>query len=282
MSKKESNRILRLYPEPYEPVCLKGLYLNHFMDIYKRGLNNSFVYTNFIASLDGRIAVQNPENGRQFIPSTITNPSDWRLYQELAAISDAVILTANFIRHLNTTNISSNIPISTLHEYDDLIKWRIKKGLMPQPVLIILSKSHDIPEEKLQTIANRTIYIVTDNEPEKLQKSLYKKFGVNIIGLSNKSSIKWSELIDKLREIGLRNIYSVAGPNILSSLLSDGYLDRLYLTQVNKMISGKFYKTISEGDELNSPFNLSLSELYYDNSNERDFSQLFYVYNKIS
>ncbi len=50
--------LLALYPEP-ERTALEGLYLSHDLRRCRRG-GDPFVYSNFIASLDGRIAVADP------------------------------------------------------------------------------------------------------------------------------------------------------------------------------------------------------------------------------
>jgi hypothetical protein len=91
-----SRSLLALYPEP-ERTALEGIYLSHDLRRCRRGVD-PFVYSNFIASLDGRIAVADPQGGEPEIPSATANPRDWRLLLELAAPADALIVSGRYVR----------------------------------------------------------------------------------------------------------------------------------------------------------------------------------------
>ena len=54
------NGTLRLYPLPAEERPLKGLYLSHNLRQYTQNTSKTFVYTNYVTSLDGRIAIPHP------------------------------------------------------------------------------------------------------------------------------------------------------------------------------------------------------------------------------
>ena len=279
----ECKSIVQLLPTPSKVVKTKGLYLKHFRD--KPNLQvayTSYVYTNFVASLDGKISITSAKTGNQYIPSTITNKVDWRLYQELAAISDAVIISANFIRNINDNDIQSLIPISISDEYKDLLCWRNEKRLSRQPAVIILSKTLNIPLAKLHKLTKRKVYIATGHKTKNAISHRLKSYGIEIIRAGDGNSVNFKELIPKLADIGLYNIYSVAGPNILYGLLKNQCLDRLYLSQVNKIIAGKYYDPIVTGPLLTHPASFSLQELYYDGEGPSDACQLFYVFNCIS
>ncbi len=92
------NDILRLYPSPAAEIPLAGAYLAH--DLRQQGgkKGNPLVYANFVASLDGRIAIPAPGGKGLTIPKTTANERDWRLYQELAAQADLILSSGRYLR----------------------------------------------------------------------------------------------------------------------------------------------------------------------------------------
>ena len=53
--------IWQLYPMPAQEVSLEGLYLRHGLRRFGEELGRPFVYTNYVVSIDGRIAITRPE-----------------------------------------------------------------------------------------------------------------------------------------------------------------------------------------------------------------------------
>jgi hypothetical protein len=130
--------LLRLYPPPIEEVPVRGLYLQRDLT-FPSNRGRPWVYTNSIVSLDGRIAIDEPNRKKQVIPNAITNPRDWRLYQELGAQADALITTDRYLRELAEGAAKATVPMSSAPEYSDLRQWRKAKGLPEQSALIVLS-----------------------------------------------------------------------------------------------------------------------------------------------
>jgi hypothetical protein len=52
------DHIVQLYPLPSQERPLKGTYLAHQLRQYSQASGKAFVYSNFITSLDGRIAIR--------------------------------------------------------------------------------------------------------------------------------------------------------------------------------------------------------------------------------
>ena len=104
-----------------------------------------FIYSNFIASLDGRIALPGANRNTHQVPPAIANARDWRLFQELAAQADLLITTARFFRQAASNEAQAELPVGMSPEFDDLRDWRTSQGLKPQPDIAIFSASLDIP-----------------------------------------------------------------------------------------------------------------------------------------
>src|SRR5438874_782259 len=90
----------RLYPAPALRVSLAGLYHNHHLPARASG-SDHYVYGNFIASIDGRITEALPGAHRRARPLATRHPHYWRLYLELAAQDDAVIVSGRRWRELH-------------------------------------------------------------------------------------------------------------------------------------------------------------------------------------
>ncbi len=269
--------VTRLYPAPIEQVPLEGLYL-HDNPLTPANSALPCVYTNFITSLDGRIAIEHPDTGKVRVPSSITNPRDWRLYQELAAKSDVLITTARYLRELAEGTAQDVLPLSDAPAFNDLFAWREARGLPAQPAVVILTASLDLPLVTLCETMKRPVYIATGKNADAKALQQLEHVGARILYTGNDKKVDGKKLISALTEEGYRNIYSIAGPGVLETLLEARVLDRLYLTQAHRLIGGASYDTLLEDDLLRPPADFGLQALYYDPPDETCFGQFFAVY----
>jgi riboflavin biosynthesis pyrimidine reductase len=271
------SQVTRLYPPPVEQVPLEGLYLQDNPLIAETAALPC-VYTNFITSLDGRIAIEHPDTGKTKVPSSITNPHDWRLYQELAAKSDVLITTARYLRELAAGSAQDGLPISNDPTFQDLFVWRKTRGMAAQPAVVILSASLDLPLVTLCESLKRPVYIATGKNADERSVEKIEHTGARILYTGSGKKADGKKLIAALSEEGYRNIYSVAGPGALETLLEARVLDRLYLTQTHRLIGGAAYDTLIEDELLKPPVDFDLQALYYDTSDNSGFGQFFAVY----
>ncbi len=151
--------LMKLFPTPIETVPLERLYLNHNLRAV-RNPSRAFVYTNFIASLDGRIAFECPRRGTRGIDE-IANARDWRLFEELAAQADVLLTTGRYMRRLARGDAQAILPLSEEPAYQDLRDWRQAQGLTVQPAVVVLSASLDIPLMEPLIGRHGRLYIAT-------------------------------------------------------------------------------------------------------------------------
>lgn len=275
-----SNKLLRVFPAPIEPVPLEQLYLNH--GLRERGTcSRPFVYTNFIVSLDGRISLEHPQKKTHLVPKTIANPGDWRLFQELAAQADVLITSGRYIRQLARNVAQDTLPVSESPDYADLVQWRQSQGLPLQPAVVVVSASLDIPVPESLLSAKRPIYVATGAEanPARVQELSAK--GIQVIFAGEGLRVQGHELIAALGREGFSSIYAISGPELLNTLLSDQMLNRLYLTHALRILGGKSFHTLLEGERLNPPVDFELHSLYYDAPSHGEFGQIFAVYEEM-
>lgn len=273
--------VTRLFPAPQQNIALENMYLQHAI---KHTANNQrpCVYTNFISSLDGRIAVEHPSRNGHAVPDTITNARDWRLFQELAAQADALITSARYVRELSRGHAQDALPLSNKPAFADLHNWREQQGLTPQPAVVILSSSLDLPLACLAEMNDRQVYVATGQQADKTAVKRVEKTGAQVIFAGEDKQVDGKQLIEKMAAKGLQNIYSIAGPGVLQTLLHAQVLNRLYLTQVHRLIGGASFDTLIEGDLVKPPTDLNLLALYYDHCDESGYGQFFSIYDVAS
>jgi len=274
--------VLRLYPGPGEHLPLEGLYLQHALHRTAER-QKPFVFTNFVSSLDGRIAIENPAGSGSDVPETIANPRDWRLFQELVAQSDALITSARYLRELAQGRAQATIPLSNEPAFDDLHRWRHENGLPAQPALVILSASLDLPLQLLREARDRPIYVATGDNPDEDAVNKIELAGVKVLRAGNGGKrVDGKKLVAALDDEGFSSLYSIAGPGVLETLIKARVLDRLYLTQVFRLIGGELFDSLLEGDLIDPPADFEMLALYYDHHDEEEAAQLFGVYDMIS
>jgi riboflavin biosynthesis pyrimidine reductase len=266
--------VKRLYPGPQRDIALKGLYLHGT----EPGNQDPLVYTNFITSLDGRIAIDKPAAHTHGVPDMITNPRDWRLYQELAARADVLLVSGRYIRELAQETAQAGLPLSAAPEFSDLHTWRKQQGLSAQPAVVILSASLDLPPAGMHSLSDRRVYVATGEEAPVEAVNRIERAGINVIQAGRGRQVDGSWLVQRLRQSGYKSIYSIGGPQVLEILLRSRVLDRLYLTQVFRLIGGMSYDTLLDGELLTPPTDFELHALYYDEHGGEGCCQMFSVY----
>lgn len=277
-----ADTVIQLYPATQHELKLQGLYLQSFYDEARKD-GAPLVYTNYISSLDGRIATDHPVSGERSVPEHITNPRDWRLYQELAACADVLLVSARYLRELAQGKAQASMPVSDDPAFADLLAWRQQQGLMPQPAVVVLSSSLDLPLGQLRALQHRRVYVATGakdtTRPDTVRA--IEACGARMLYSGDASKVEGRRLVELLVEEGFRNIYSIAGPGVLETLIRARVLDRIYLTQVHRLIGGKSFDTLFEGYSLMPPADFSLHTLYYDKHGGDSCGQLFGIYELI-
>lgn len=267
-----NGRVFRLFPRPHGYFPLKGLYLD-LHQLKNTSAGAPIVYGNFITSLDGRIALSDPNDGESQVPQELANPTDWRLYQELAAQADAIITSARYFRQYARNRAQDILPLGGGCDDADLRGWRIRHGLSAQPAVAILTRSLDIPKEALAAYGDREIYVFTGRNAEANRIALLRDMGIRVI-VAGGSGVEGRKLIRALVDLGFKKIYAIAGPRVFHTLVTAGVVDYLFLTIRHQILAGDRFYTLVEGPRLESPRGLQLVSLYYDHQQE-DRSQFF-------
>lgn len=279
----QAKNLVRLFPTPGADVPLQGLYLSEpFAPPAKRSA--SFVYANFIASLDGRISLPDPRTLKRSVPGAIANGRDWRLFQELAAGADALLTSGRHVRNLPNGVSARSFPVSSEREYEDLARWRHTCGLAPQPAVVIVTASLDLPPLSPLVESGRSVYVATGSAADPRKTAAVESQGVRVLDAGDGTRVQGRRLVEALAREALRNVALIAGGEILDALIVDDVLDRLYLTFACRMLGGLAFDTLLTGTELPRAAPFTLKALHYDAriAGKANVEQLFAVFDRVS
>lgn len=263
-----------LYPAPGE-IPLEGLYLCHDL---RRAVSpgHVYVYSNFIASLDGRIAVARADDAEPAIPESTANPRDWRLLLELAAPADALIVSGRYLRQIGE-GVAQAPPPFEGDAPEDLLALRAQSGLPDQPALVVVSNSLELPLDVLARYRHRRVIVATSASARAEPAHRLAGAAIEIIRVGDER-VEGERLIGALAECGFELVYSIAGPAVMHTLLEANVLRRLYLTTVLRVLSGTRYATMATGKQLDVPYDFELAALYLDEAGPDGVQQLLQIF----
>jgi riboflavin biosynthesis pyrimidine reductase len=274
-----SNTVTQLYPLPAQEMALHGLYLGHDVKGLAVERGRPLVYANFVASLDGRIAVPGPTGSGLVVPKQVANSRDWRLFQELAVQADVVISSGRYLRDYASGHAQEILRVYDDPQFADLARWRVQHGLSPQPDIAVISASLDFPVPEALLAGGRRVVIFTIEQADPQRVRALEAHAGQVL-TAGETTVSGDRLVQAMAGLGYRAIYSASGPKVLHLLLAAGVLDRLYLTLANRLLGGDPFSTIVDGPLLAPAAGMRLHTVYHDAAGLDGLGQLFLCYNR--
>ena len=271
-----NDSVYQLYPLPATEQPLKGLFLAHNLRQYSAASGQAFVYSNFVTSIDGRIAIPQPSKPGMMVPRNTANERDWRMFQELAAQADIIISSGRYLRDWADGRAQEILQIDD-PRFADLRDWRQSQGLSPQPDIAIISGSLRFPIPDVLTAGGRKVVVFTTAKPDPDRVAEIESKRAQVV-IAGNERVEGATLVQRMTEMGYRTVYSAAGPKVLHLLLSGGALNRLYLTQANRLLGGQPFSSIVEGPLLTTAVDLQINSVYLDPHALDGLGQLFVSY----
>lgn len=267
-------QVQQIFPLPGRTVALNGLYLDH--QVHRLGTaEKPFVYANFLCSLDGRIALEDQLTGESYLPKTLTNADDFRLFLELHAQADCLITHGGYLRALAAGTLGNILQAGTSAETSDIAEWRSANRITGQPAVVVASASLDFPLPGSLRKHNQTCLIATGKQADPGKVDYWKRKGYEVIFAGNGNSVQGRPLVSELSRRGYRCMYLIAGPLILQTMLRDRQLSRLYQTITHQLLGGEAFHTLLPGPRLDGRGHLQLRTLFHDTMTTNGCSQWF-------
>lgn len=193
------------------------------------GLPDRVVYANFVASVDGIVAV--PEKPRSSALISGGDPADRFLVALLRASADAVVIGAGTFRaHGGPWTAQNAYPAAAGH----FAELRRRTGMDPVPTLVVVSGSGRLegPESKL-----RGAVVATSGHTAE-SRNVLASGAAEIWPVGEADTLDPASVVAALSERGYGRILTEGGPTLMGQLLRAGAVDELFLTISPVMAGG--------------------------------------------
>ncbi|HWE23925.1 MAG TPA: dihydrofolate reductase family protein, partial [Myxococcales bacterium] len=204
-------------------------------------LRDECIYANFVASIDGVVALRAKEESGHIISGG--NEADRFVMGLLRACADAVLLGAGTFRKAagHLWHAETIYPPAA----PQFAELRCRLGRKSPPPLVVVTATGEI--DPAQPALRDAVIVTTPAGEARL------KGRVPATARIEAGAIRLQEIIARLHSTGHRRILTEGGPTLASELAAAGLLDELFLTQSPKLFgrtSGDGRKGLIDGVDL--------------------------------
>jgi riboflavin-specific deaminase-like protein len=228
-------RVQLLYPDPRETSAEE---LAAGLSFGERAADGRpYLALNMVSTLDGKATIDWRTKG-------LSSELDRILFHHLRTQVDAVMVGAGTAR---------NERYGKLTKTDELREKRLREGLAPEPLAVVVSARLNLPADLplLQEPEQRVV--IATGADARLEGT---RAQIDYLPLGDDLPL----LMSRLREdYGVRSVLCEGGPTLNSHLLAAGVVDELFLSLSPKLVGGAAALTIVAGRELVEPAELRLA-----------------------
>lgn len=201
------------------------------------------------------------------------NDTDWRLFQELMMQADVVLASGRYVRDKTVGGSAQSIvPSADDPTVAHLIDFRRDLGLPLRPALAIVTSKANFDPDVASGLADDVIAVLGE-EPDAETKASLTDVGITVVTAGRNGRVAGDLLLAGLAEVGHNVVFSAAGPQVFHMLVP--VLDALYVTLAGRLLGGRSFSTLLEGDELEVPPSFDLGSAYLDTQGPAGAVQLF-------
>lgn len=223
-------RYARLYPESGEVT------LDEFRDQLEFPAleDRPYAIANFVSSVDGRAAFA----GRS---APLSDDGDRALFHALRERVDAVMVGTGTLRTER---------YGALIRDEEACRRRIERGLEPQPLACLVTRSGALPLD-IPLFAQPRVLAFAPEPVDSLETVTLDATELTLTAVMRRLSADY----------GVRSLLCEGGPTLFGSLIHEGLVDELFLTVAPKLAGGGTEPTISSGAELAEPAALRIRSI---------------------
>jgi riboflavin biosynthesis pyrimidine reductase len=195
------------------------------------GFTEPRLYANFVASLDGVVAIPGELRSSHLIAAG--SDADRFVMGLLRACADAVLIGANTLRESPRTRwTASNAYPPAAALYAELRRQRDRP---PQPTLAVLSGSGRVDPQH-PGLSEHTIIVTSKQGEAHLGRRLPRS--ATIVPIGQSSPLDPLAAVEVLRAGGHELILCEGGPTVFGALVAEGLVDELFLT-ISPLLAGR-------------------------------------------
>jgi riboflavin-specific deaminase-like protein len=197
-----------------------------------------YTFVNFVASVDGRATI----SGRS---APLSDPGDRALFHVLREAVDAVLAGTQTLRVERYGRMVKN---------PDARKRRSERGLDPEPLAVVVSRSGQVPYE-IPLFSEPEARIVEFTGATAPRPVAARRELVSL----DPEEVTLTRAMRELRtRFDARTLLCEGGPTLFGSLVAEGLVDELFLTLSPKLVGGEENPAIVSGPPLPQPAELTL------------------------
>lgn len=207
-------------------------------------LPTPLVYSNFVASVDGVVALRDAGESGHIISGD--NEADRFVMGLLRALADAVLIGAGTFRM--TPRAVWDAPHIFPEQAPAFAELRTQLGLPPRPLLVVLSSSGNL--DASGPALEHSLVVTSEQGCRKLQAALPS--GSRIL-VHEPGAGRLRALLERLRSEGIGRVLTEGGPSVFAQLLAEDLVDELFLTLSPKLFGrndGDGRKSVAHGIDL--------------------------------
>jgi riboflavin biosynthesis pyrimidine reductase len=188
-------------------------------------------------------------------------------------LSDVILASGRYVRDKAVGGSAQSIvPEADDPSVADLIEFRREAGLPLRPALAIVTSKASFDPVVAASLADDVIAVLGE-EPDAETRATLEDLGLSVVAAGRNGRVTGELLVEALGELGHHVVFSAAGPQVFHTLIP--VLDALYLTLAGRLLGGRAYSTLLEGDELEVPPSFDLASAYLDPEGPGGSVQLF-------
>ena len=188
------------------------------------GLAEDCVYANFVATLDGVVAIPGMRGSNAFVADD--SDADRFVMGLLRAFADAVLIGAGVMRASpRGTWRAEHIYPPAAASYSEL---RERLGIAPEPEVAVLT-GHGSIDPTHPLFEGGALVVTSEVGAAALESRLPS--ATSVLTLAEQPTLSLASVVRALRDRGHRRILCEAGPHTFGELLDAGLVDELFLTR---------------------------------------------------
>ena len=210
------------------------------------GLPQRVLYANFVASLDGVVALPSHPQSSGLISGH--NEADHLVMGLLRACADAVLIGAETFRAAPGTFWTPRFIYQEAATAFTELRERLGRSPEPQLVIVTASGKIDATQPALRAGA---LVLTTEETAGGLRKELAGS--AEVVALAERAPLDLRVVVEHLRSLGHEVLLTEGGPTVIGRLVDGGLLDELFFT-LSPVLAGRsadeYRPGIVEGIEL--------------------------------